>query len=160
MLLLILCPFFLFRTVFGVTTVPVVKPVMLAGDTTPSGVSKQHFYEGIKVRPKPIPVHVEGTDTLPVGTTPLDKKRPIKPKRATTVSAGPAPVVSSTSLESNADPGPPTLTTSSTTSFTPTSSILLSQLSAPPKPKDTPSTLENANQVRMDLYYSFILVMG
>ncbi|KAJ1529921.1 hypothetical protein ONE63_006650 [Megalurothrips usitatus] len=142
------------RTVFGVTSVPVVKPVMLAGDTTPSGVSKQHFYEGIKVRPKPIPITVsmEATETANIGVSPIDKKKPVaKPKKVPTMSTGTAPIVSSTSSENNADPGPPTSAPSSsatsTTTFTPTSSILLSQLSAPPKPKDTPSTPENTNQV-------------
>lgn len=150
----------IFRTVFGVTSVPVVKPVMLAGDTTPSGTSKQHFYEGIKVRPKPIPIQLEGTGPVASGVTPMDK-RPIKAKKILTPSAGTVPLVSSTSSD-NADPGPSTsvpssTTTPSTSSFTPSSSILLSQLSAPPKPKDTPSTLENVNQVRMEF---FTTVMG
>ncbi|XP_034251223.1 AT-rich interactive domain-containing protein 2 isoform X2 [Thrips palmi] len=130
------------RTVFGVTSVPVVKPVMLAGDT--AGLSKQHFYEGIKVRPKPIPIHLERTAPGTSGVT-VDK-RPTKAKKALAASAGTAPLVSSTSSD-NADPGPSTSVPSSTSSFTQPSSILLSQLSAPPKPKDTPSTPDNANQV-------------
>ncbi|XP_026274441.1 AT-rich interactive domain-containing protein 2 isoform X6 [Frankliniella occidentalis] len=37
------------RTAFGVATVPAVKPAMFGGDSSSSGVSKQLFYEGIKV---------------------------------------------------------------------------------------------------------------
>ncbi|KAK3921732.1 AT-rich interactive domain-containing protein 2 [Frankliniella fusca] len=140
------------RTAFGVTSVPVVKPVTLAGDTTPSGHSKQLFYEGIKVRPKPIPVSVEATESASIGVSPIDKKKLLKPKKLSTT-GGTAPITSSSSSDKNAVPVPPTSVPSSSTAtsasstFTPTSSILLSQLSAPPKPKDTPATAENANQV-------------
>ncbi|XP_026274437.1 AT-rich interactive domain-containing protein 2 isoform X2 [Frankliniella occidentalis] len=152
------------RTAFGVATVPAVKPAMFGGDSSSSGVSKQLFYEGIKVRPKPIPVIMEGTESATIGVSPIDKKKLLKQKKPATA-GGTAPIVSSTSSDKNADPVPPTSVSSSSTApsassttFTPTSSILLSQLSAPPKPKDTPSTAENSNQVTSHPHLSQALV--